>query len=238
MNTGKTEINREISRLVQDSQISAKAVGCRRKFLRFFPKGFQDEKYIAWERGYKWQAHEKWDEMLNQAQYQSLLRNKDFGEIARRAVKIESPTNLIFSFEKLALRDAVKTTEGAQIFAEGLFDFLYGEGKPKQKFEPWLSAVGRLPKKQSRVLTYPIVTVFGFIAQPEKHIFLKPKVTQTAAREYGFDFQYQSKVSQETYAGLLEFADQIKSDLKDLKPRDMIDIQSFIWVQGSSEYEE
>jgi hypothetical protein len=82
------------------------------------------------------------------------------------------------------------------------------------------------------------VTVFGFIAQPEKHIFLKPKVTQAAAREYGFDFQYQSKPSWETYSGLLEFAGQIKSDLKDLKPQDMIDIQSFIWVQGSSEYEE
>lgn len=238
MNTGKTEINRKISRSVQDSQISAKAVGCRRKFLRFFPNGFEDEKYIAWERGYKWQAHEKWIEMLNQAEYQSLLRKKDFGEIARRAVKIESPTNLIFSFEKMALRDAVRLPEGAQIFAEGLYDFLHGEDKPKQKFERWLHAVGRLPKKQSRVLTYPIVTVFGFIAQPEKHIFLKPKATQAAAREYGFDFQYQSKPSWETYAGLLEFADQIKSDLKDLKPRDMIDIQSFIWVQGSREYEE
>jgi hypothetical protein len=27
-------------------------------------------------------------------------------------------------------------------------------------------------------------------------------------------------------------------DLRDLKPRDMIDIQSFTWVQGSDEYEE
>ena len=26
--------------------------------------------------------------------------------------------------------------------------------------------------------------------------------------------------------------------VRDLKPRDMIDIQSFIWVQGSDEYEE
>ena len=238
MNTGKTEINRKISRSARDNQPSANAAGCRRKFLRFFPGGFQDEKYIAWERGYKWQAHGKWNEMLNQAEYQSLLRKKEFGEIARRAVKIESPTNLIFSFEKLALRDAVKTTEGAQIFAESLYDFLHGAGKTKQKFERWVEQVERLPKKQSRVLTYPIVTVFGFIAQPEKHIFLKPKVTQAAAREYGFDFHYQSKPSSETYAGLLEFAEQIKSDLKDLKPRDMIDIQSFIWVQGSSEYEE
>jgi hypothetical protein len=219
----------------KNKQTSANAA--RRKFLRFFPKGFQDEKYVAWERGYKWQAHEKWNAQLNRAEYQTLLRAKEFGAIAARAVKIESPTNLIFSFEKLALRDAVKSSEGAQIFAEGLYDFLHGAGKPERKFEHWLAAVARLPRKQSRVSTHPIATVFGFIAQPEKHIFLKPKVTQAAAREYGFDFKYKSKPSWEIYASLLEFAELIKSDLADLKPHDMIDIQSFIWVQGSREYD-
>lgn len=224
--------------LSQNYQISETARGCREKFLRFFPNGFRDEKYIAWERGYKWQAHEKWSEQLNRAEFQSLLQKKEFREIANRAVKIESPTNLIFSFEKLALRDAVKSSEGAQIFAEGLFDFLHGAGKLKQKFERWIEAVSRLPKKQSRVLTYPIATVFGFLAQPKKHIFLKPKVTQTAARAYGFDFHYQSKIAWETYASLLEFAELINSDTADLKPQDMIDVQSFIWVIGSDEYAE
>ena len=38
---------------------------CRRKFLRFFPKGFADEKYWHWERGYKWRAHERWLELLS-----------------------------------------------------------------------------------------------------------------------------------------------------------------------------
>jgi hypothetical protein len=38
------------------------------------------------------------------------------------------------------------------------------------------------------------------------------------------------------YASLLEFAELIRRDLRDLRPRDMIDIQSFIWVQGSVEY--
>jgi len=27
-------------------------------------------------------------------------------------------------------------------------------------------------------------------------------------------------------------------NLRDLRPRDMIDVQSFLWVQGSDEYEE
>jgi len=30
----------------------------------------------------------------------------------------------------------------------------------------------------------------------------------------------------------------VRRDLSDLRPRDMIDIQSFMWVQGSDEYEE
>ena len=36
----------------------------------------------------------------------------------------------------------------------------------------------------------------------------------------------------------LEFADRIRRDQRDLAPRDMIDLQSFIWVQGSDEYDE
>jgi hypothetical protein len=35
---------------------------------------------------------------------------------------------------------------------------------------------------------------------------------------------------------LLAFAEVVRHDLQDLRPRDMIDIQSFLWVQGSEEY--
>jgi hypothetical protein len=98
--------------------------------------------------------------------------------------------------------------------------------------------VAELPRKQSRVLTWPIVTVWGFIAQPERHIFFKPKVCRIAAREYGFDFSYRPRPSWEVYANLLDFARIIRRDLHDLHPRDMIDIQSFIWVAGSDEYDE
>jgi hypothetical protein len=217
---------------------SAQALRCRRKFLRFFPAGFRDETYIDWERGYKWTAHEQWSEVLSRNTFRDLLKQREFAEIAARAVRIESRTNLLFSFEKMALRDAVKTTAGARLFAEGLFDFLHGGGTPKRKFTRWVEVVAALPRKQTRVLTWPLLTVWGFIAQPETHIFLKPNVTRIAADEYGFEFQYQSRPSWETYANLLEFAATVRRDLRDMGPRDMIDIQSFMWVQGSDEYEE
>ena len=214
------------------------ALRCRRKFLRFFPGGFQDETYLDWERNYKWEAHERWEASLSREAFRAALAAKHYAEIAARAVQIESRTNLLFSFEKMALRDAVKSPAGARAFAEGLYEFLYGRGGEEGKFEKWCVVVAALPRKQTRVLTWPIVTIFGFLATPERHIFLKPNVTKIAAREYGFDFHYESRPAWKTYASLLAFASTVRDDLRDLKPRDMIDIQSFIWVQGSDEYEE
>jgi hypothetical protein len=212
------------------------ALRCRRKFLRIFPQGFRDETYIAWERGYKWQAHERWEETLDQASFRRLLRDGMHAEVARFAVGIESRTNLLFSFEKMALRDALRSAAGGRAFANGLYDFLHGPGSMEKKFTRWCEVVAGLPRRQTRVLTWPLVTVFGFIAQPDIHIFLKPNVTREAARRYGFDFRYQSALSWDTYANLLDFAETVRKDLRDLRPRDMIDIQSFIWVQGSDEY--
>lgn len=211
---------------------------CRRKFLRFFPKGFQDAKYVEWERGYKWEAHERWRDLLGREVHRELNADGNYAEVARRAVNIESRTNLLFSFEKMALRDAVKNTAGAKAFAEGIFDFLYGKTSDRERFERWCGVVAGLPRRQTRVLTWPLVTVFAFLALPDSHFFLKPMVTRIAAREYGYDFRYQSRPNWETYADLLSFGRLVARDLGDLRPRDMIDIQSFLWVQGSDEYEE
>ena len=96
--------------------------------------------------------------------------------------------------------------------------------------------IGALPRRQTRVLTWPLLTVFGFIAQPDRHVFLKPTVTRKAARVYGFEFPYSSRPSWTVYEALLQFAARVRRDTVDLGPRDMIDAQSFIWVQGSDEY--
>lgn len=53
----------------KEQSASSEALPCRRKFLRFFPRGFQDETYIDWERDYKWKAHEQWVETLNRSTY-------------------------------------------------------------------------------------------------------------------------------------------------------------------------
>jgi hypothetical protein len=217
-----------------ENKVQQKAL---KKFLRFFKKGFYDQKYLDWERDYKWNAHKSWEEKLNKKEFQKLLEDRKYKEIAVHAVRIESRTNLLFSFEKMALRDAVKSEEGAKTFAKGIYDYVHGDGPLEKRFEEFTRALSVLPRKQTRVLTWPLQTVFGFIANPNEHIFLKPRVTQKAAEVYKYDFEYHSKPNWNTYKSLLNFANQIKKDHPTLKPRDYIDLQSFIWVLGSEEYD-
>jgi hypothetical protein len=212
---------------------------CRRKFLRFFPGGFRDPTFLEWERDYKWETHERWLRALDKREFRALLRSGAHAEVATRAVRVEQQSrhSMIFSFEKMALRDAVKTAAGSRAFAEGLFAFLHGGGPLERRFNDWVDIVAGLPRRQTRVLTWPLVTVFGFIAQPTTHFFVKPIVTRTAAREYGFELAYVPRPNWETYAAVLEFAERVRRDQRSLRPRDMIDLQSFIWVQGSDEYD-
>ena len=203
-----------------------------------FPRGFGDATYLEWERDYKWEVHEQWNAALGRREFATLLRAGEFEEIAARAVRVEGRArhSLLFSFEKMALRDAVRTPNGARIFAEAVFALLHGGGAMDAKFERWVAALDALPRRQTRVLTWPMATVWGFLAQPDVHIFFKPLVTRLAADRYGVPLPYRPRPNWTTYQALLELASTVKRDLADLGPRDMIDVQSFLWVQGSDEY--
>ena len=216
--------------------LSKQALRARRKFLRIFPNGFKDEDYIDLERAYKWKAHEAWENVLGKKAFSNLLAEERYIEIVSAAVRIESKTNLLFSFEKMALRDAVRTQPAAKLFAVALYELLYGSGSMQARFDAWVHALERLPRRQTRVLTWPLATVFGFIARPDEHFFLKPTVTREAARRYGIQLAYASRPSWPLYESLLEFVARVRRDIRDLRPRDMIDLQSFLWIQGSEEY--
>ena len=103
----------------------------KRRFLEFYPDGFRDADYVELERRPKWDAHRRFTAELGRATYEERLRAGAYEDIARRAVRIEASTNLLFSFEKIAVRDAIRSDGGAKLFAEGLHDYLWGPGPPE-----------------------------------------------------------------------------------------------------------
>src|SRR4051795_1561138 len=108
---------------------SAAVRRCRTKFLDFFPDGMRDETYLDTERSYKWNAHVDWrNELADLLASGEHLTDREALEAARLAVRIEARTNLLFSFEKMAVRDAVASARGARAFVRGLARWQYGSG--------------------------------------------------------------------------------------------------------------
>ncbi|MEJ8835273.1 hypothetical protein [Ramlibacter sp. AN1133] len=213
---------------------------CRRKFELFYPDGFADETYLVAERSHKERAHLEWEAELGPASFRKLLARGEFRAIADAAVRIEARANLLFSFERMALRDAVKSPAGARLFATELYAWIYGHGSPQRRFGDWIEALGDLPQRKSRVLTWPVATVFGFVARPDRHLFFKPRAMRKAARLYGYALAYEPTPSWALYQDMLTFAAVLRRDLDrrpGFKARDMIDLHSFMWVQGAPEYE-
>ena len=221
-----------------DATVRRRRAGARRLFLRMFPGGFSDERYLAWERDYKVEAHRRWrEEIGGKVDLAAALADGRHREVAAAAARIESSRALLFSFEKMALRDAVvRSPEGARAFADGLHDWLHGSGGEQARFERWVEVVQALPRRQTRVATWPVLTVFGAIARPKVHVFVKPLTIKRAAEAYAFDLTYSSKPGWATYSSVLDLARTVREDLADLGPRDQIDVQSFLWILGSDEY--
>jgi hypothetical protein len=74
------------------------------------------------------------------------------------------------------------------------------------------------------------VTLFPFIAQPERHMLLLPSFTCEAAQRLGLDLRYQSEPNWATYAALLSSSNHLLEELKPLGARDLIDVESFLHV--------
>ncbi len=171
------------------SERPASLDSCLREFLRLFPEGFYDETYLAWERNYKWDAHRRWIAQLDEG---SLLRMIDLGrfeEVAMHAVRIESRTNLLFSFEKMALRDAVRTRAGARLFATALYAFLHGPGTPQDRFDDWCGSIASLPRKQTRVLTWPLANRVRFSRPTKQAFFPEAECNTSGGRQMRFGIQ-------------------------------------------------
>ena len=61
----------------------------RRKFLRYFPGAFRDQTYLEWERDYKCETHQRWEEALSRDKFRRLLAKRAYAEVAARAVRTE-----------------------------------------------------------------------------------------------------------------------------------------------------
>ncbi|MCB9636898.1 MAG: hypothetical protein H6721_32725 [Sandaracinus sp.] len=205
------------------------------KFLGIFPGGFRGKGYIGdkkkGERFYKWAAHQRFVEVLGDGQLETLLDGGQVGEAATRAMTVVNATNLLASFETIALKDALEDETAAKRYLRALAELLARPTIDATGFEAYLRAFLELPRRgNARVHTWPVCTALPYLAQPNRFIHLKPAETKKAAARLAFDLRYDATPNWTTYQRLLDFAELYRAGLADLGCEDMIDVQSFIWV--------
>ena len=200
--------------------------GARARFFQFFPDGFRspafegDERGTYGERGYKLRAKAKLDDAapLDQA-----LTGTGYGEAVLSAYRA---TNLLSPFEKTRL-DPVLRGQDADAFIQAAAHFAMGDVVQS------LDRMGRILAKHDNA-KWTVVTYLPFLWRPEQHMFLKPVVTQDFAERVGHSFvhEYSPALEPDVYASLLDLMAFTKTELADLRPRDNIDLQSFVWTVG------
>jgi hypothetical protein len=125
------------------------------------------------------------------------------------------------------LKNSLKDSENMALFSESLYSLLYGKEDMSPRFISFVRTLGTIKAAKWTILSY-----FLFMVFPEKHIFIKPGVTQLAAETSAFEINFRPELNWRTYQSVLDFSEYLRAELKDLNPRDMIDIQSFMWSIG------
>lgn len=200
-------------------------------FRQRFPEGFYGQRFESEERDYKVKAHGLMKSLLSQDDFSALLRAEDHAEIVRRALKVVGATNLLFPNEKMALKDGLQNPSAQKAFAESLFRLLFAESGFEASFLAFCAVLEEIDAAKWTTATY-----FPFITHPARHMFVKPTITRHAAELCGFEIHYKPRLNWLTYKCVLDFSAHLFSGIAVLKPRDMIDVQSFMWCVAPGKY--
>jgi len=195
----------------------------KESFLHQFPGGFEDARYVKFERAYKVAASKLLKETIGAEELHRLVSARDHGEVCRRAIAVISRTNLVLPSERVALQNALTEESGPQ-FSRALADLLYGSDSSRDRFERFWKMLERIGAAKWTIATY-----FRFLAEPETEMFLKPEATKAAAEACGLELNYRPDLNWQTYESLLAVSAFLKEAIADMRPRDMIDLQGFIW---------
>ena len=202
-------------------------------FLEQFPEGFYGTKFIESERDDKEKACALSESLLGEDAFRTLLDMEQYDEITKRALKLVNKTNLIFPNEKMALKDGLQNPDSRQGFSQALFSLLYGNGLFEERFMTFASLLENIGAAKWTTATY-----FPFFAHPKQHMFVKPTISQHAAEVCGWDLNYKPQLNWLTYKKVLDLSSYLFDQLSELKPRDMIDVQSFMWCIAPGTYKD
>lgn len=193
-------------------------------------EGIEDPRFVKDEITYKRKACSEARESLGPEEFRSLMDAKDYEEIRSRLQKLANSTNLLnlryasTSDIKILTWDALDFSS----FVPILFDLLYGDGTSMARLARYLEFV----TSHDFPNHWPFPTYLLFLLHPETEFFIKPEVTKDFLKLIGEPLSYSQDPDAAWYGQILDLLNGIRDALGagGVECRDMIDLQSLVWV--------
>jgi len=192
---------------------------------------FKDKKFEEEERNYKIEARELLIETLSENNFRNLLAEGNYEEIKNRLRKIGSKTNLLYlGTPRSSDLSIIMPPEKPKEIFEAFFDLFYGDGDSPERLQRYVDFC----RKHNLDCKWTTPTYYLFLLYPETDYFVKPTIASWLLKFVGSEYQYNSTPSAGLYREFLDICYNLKEQLEDYNPGDMIDIQSFIWTAKSN----
>jgi hypothetical protein len=198
----------------------------KESFLERFPGGFYGQRLTDAERHYKGELMRIGHALLGQQVLLDAIDAGDYQRVFLNANRLLSHqhNNLPSPYEKMAFRDGLQKLNDPKRFAVALLDYLHGVGALQSRFEAFASVLTDMEADK-----WPVITNFRFFLNPQTDVYIKPTNLQHAAELCQFEINYKPQINWLTYHSVMAFYQYLTAAIADLKPRDMVDVQSFIW---------
>lgn len=185
-----------------------------------------DPTFVKDEIAYKRKAAEKAAELLSSAELQSLIDSEDLAELKSRVLKVGA-TNLLWNSVPMQGDLALFHSELLDLDVFRKFrELLYGEEASEERLQSWSDYL------DSRGLNnkWTTPTYFLFLLFPQAEYFVKPSAASWLLKQAGLPTPLEAKPSGDVYGAIRQVASEALMRFQGLGAKDMIDVQSLLWV--------
>jgi hypothetical protein len=203
------------------------------EFRATYPRGFLDPAYAGTgtgkpQRASRWRAaRAEWTQALGEGQAERLLADGDIREVVKRALGVERHVVLVPGiFEPGALAEAFRDLSAAGAFFQALLAVLAVPSPARARFEKLFAATAALDFEPD--LAWPLATLFPFIAEPSRQVFLAPRSACGAAERLGCDLRFDAAPNWATYSALRALSEKLLAKLQPIGARDFVDVEAFL----------
>jgi len=207
------------------------------RFLSKFSNGFTDAWYRSTHRDQRVSQHQTFTARLQPERLRALAVSdpKEAADIILQLLDTPSRPLLSGKGELVRLREAFADVKNLPPFLMALADLLEADRPNVKTFEAYVAAMGAFTiAAKNSPLTWPTVTAIPYLAQPDRHIFVRPTSTQRAATLLGFELRFNRKPNWQTYERVLGMGNNLLEFIKPRNGEDMFDVQAFIAAVGES----